>query len=600
MTVINEHILHRRHILLLVLIGIFVISVVAVTISLLIVSPASGVEDEYSGQKNVLFIVVDDLRPALGCYGDKKAITPNIDQLASKGIVFKNAYAQQALCAPSRTSFLTSRRPDSLHLYDTGSYWRESVGNFVTLPQHFKYHGYETISVGKIFHHGIVSNKTDDYPISWTEYPYRPSTMKDKMMAVCPTPDGERMNLICPVDIETQDEKTLPDIQNTDYAIQYLMNKTKGPNKNVPFFLGVGYYKPHIPFKFPKEYLDLYPIDSMDLAPNNTKPKNMPKISWNPWMDIRERDDVKELNISIPYGPVPDDFQREIRQGYYASLSYMDDQLGRLLKALEDSGYADHTTIVLLGDHGWSLGEHQEWSKYSNFEVSLKVPLIVYIPELMDEDKKRVPFHHNKVLEYVPTNKSGSAESSMLASKYTPKYQTEELVELVDLFPTLAEIAEIAVPPLCRVYSTTFCSEGLSFYPLIEHLVTDPWIDFNWKTATFSQYPRPSLSPKNNSDQPALKDIRYMGYSIRTTRFRYTEWVKFDKEKFKPDWPTIISRELYDHKQDPQEMNNVSDQDEYANLVIELSKKIKKGWRHAMPPGLFDGPLKHFHNEVNS
>ncbi|CAL1283124.1 unnamed protein product [Larinioides sclopetarius] len=536
MASINEHTLHRRQVLLLVLIGIFVISVVAVTISLLIVNPGSGNEDEYTGQKNILFIVVDDLRPALGCYGDQKAITPNIDQLASKGVLFKSAYAQQALCGPSRTSFLTSRRPDSLHLYDTGSYWREAVGNFVSLPQHFKYHGYETISVGKIFHHGIASNYTDDYPVSWTEYPYRPSTMKYKMKAVCTTPDG-----------------------------------------------------PH-----------LYPLDSMDLAPNNTIPPNMPKISWNPWMDIRERDDVKDLNISIPFGPIPDDFQRQIRQGYYASLSYMDDQLGRLLQALEDSGYADHTTIVLLGDHGWSLGEHQEWSKYSNFEVSLNVPLIVYVPELMDEEKKRVPFHHDKVLDYVPKNQSANTEPAMLAPKYSPKYQTDELVELVDLFPTLAEIADLAVPPLCRVYSTIFCSEGLSFYPLIEHLVTDPWIDFNWKTATFSQYPRPSLSPKNNSDQPELKDIRYMGYSIRTARFRYTEWVKFDKDKFKPDWPVIISRELYDHKQDPREMINVSDLDEYANMVIELSRKIKKGWRHAMPPGLFDSPVKQLDDEESS
>ncbi|GFT48249.1 iduronate 2-sulfatase [Nephila pilipes] len=592
MTAINQAVLHRRHVLLLVLVGIFVISVVGVTISILVVNPRSDLDDEYIGKKNVLFIVVDDLRPALGCYGDERAITPNIDQLASKGVIFKNAYAQQALCAPSRTSFLTSRRPDSLHLYDTGSYWRDSVGNFVTLPQHFKYHGYETISVGKVFHHGIVSNKTDDYPTSWTEYPYRPSTMKYKMKPVCPSPDGQQhMNLICPVDVTTQPEGTLPDIENTDYAIEYLKNKTKGPNKGTPFFLGVGYYKPHIPFKFPKEYLDLYPLDSMDLAPNNTIPSKMPKISWNPWTDIRERDDVKDQNISFPYGPIPDNFQLLIRQGYYASLSYMDDQLGRLLQALEDTGYAAHTTIVLLGDHGWSLGEHQEWSKYSNFEVSVNVPLIIYVPELMEE--KRVPFHHEKVLNFIrKRNQFSDEEPQKWRSLYKPKYQTTELVELVDIFPTLAEIANIAVPPLCRVFSTIFCSEGLSFYPLIEHLVLDPWVDFSWKTATFSQYPRPTLAPSNISDQPALKDIKYMGYSIRTARFRYTEWVKFNKDRFKPDWPVIISRELYDHMYDPNEMNNVSDLDEYANMVIELSKKIKKGWRHAMPPGLFDGPTK--------
>ncbi|GIX89038.1 iduronate 2-sulfatase [Caerostris extrusa] len=592
MAAINEHVLYRRHVLLLVFVAIFVISIALVAISLLVISPKPDDEEQYFGRKNVLFIVVDDLRPALACYGDKKAITPNIDQLASKGALFKSAYAQQALCAPSRTSFLTSRRPDSLHLYDRGSYWRDTVGNFYTLPQHFKDHGYETISVGKVFHHGMVSNNTDDYPYSWTEYPYRPSTMEYKMKPVCPSLDGElHMNLVCPVDVASQPEGTLPDIQNTDYAIEYLRNKTKGGNKNTPFFLGVGYYKPHIPLKFPKEYLDLYPIDEMDLAPNNTIPSKLPKISWNPWTDIRERDDVKDLNVSFPYGRIPEDFQKLIRQGYYASLSYMDDQVGRLLQVLEDTGYADHTTIVLLGDHGWSLGEHQEWSKYSNFEVAVKVPLIVYIPEYMEDDK-RTPFHYDKVLNYVHKSSGNETEESPVPPTYTPKYQTDELVELVDLFPTLAEIVDIAIPPLCRVYSTIFCSEGLSFYPLIEHLITDPWVDFSWKTATFSQYPRPSLSPRNDSDQPALKDIKYMGYSIRTARFRYTEWVKFDKQHFKPDWPVIISRELYDHKYDNSEMNNVSDNDEYANMVIELSKKIKKGWRHAMPPGMFDSPRK--------
>lgn len=248
------------------------------------------------------------------------------------------------------------------------------------------------------------------------------------------------------------------------------------------------------------------------------------------------------------------------------------------------------TCVLYLG---WSLGEHQEFSKYSNFEVSVRVPLIVYIPDVM-EKKTRTPFRYESVLQY--TSKPNNSTSATVRKTYvphTPKYETEELVELVDLFPTLAETVNIAVPPLCKIYPSTFCSEGISFYPIIDHLVTDPWIGFSWKTAVFSQYPRPSLRPQINSDQPALKDIKYMGYSIRTARFRYTEWIKFDNRHFKPDWAVIISRELYDHAHDPLEVNNVSDEEEYSNLVIELSKRNKRGWRHEMPPGIFDSPPRY-------
>ncbi|KFM76084.1 Iduronate 2-sulfatase, partial [Stegodyphus mimosarum] len=599
---VDERVLYHRHILLSVLVGVFVISVVGVCISIIIISPPREEEEEFSGRKNVLFIVIDDLRPALGCYGDEKAVTPNIDQLASKSVLFKNAYTQQAHCASSRTSFLTSRRPDSLHLYDDGSYWRESVGDFMTLPQHLKDHGYETISMGKIFEHGIVSNWTDDFPNSWSEYPFRPLTFDKEMEPACNTTDGKRMNLVCPVDLNDEDVGTLPDIEITQQAVNYLKNRTKGPNKSSPFFLGVGYYKPHIPFKFPSQYLDLYPIESMDVALNNVVPKKLPKISWNPWMDIRQLDDIKNLSINFPYGPLPESYQKLIRQGYYASVSYIDDQVGQLLEALEESGYASQTVVVLLGDSGWALGEHQEWSKYSNFEVALRVPLLVFVPGLTYDTDEKKPF------KYIPVMGSMHLKSSAISktngnitySPFSPKYVTEEFVELVDIYPTIAEIIGIAVPPLCKVYSTPFCSEGISFYPLIDHLTFDPWVEFSWKTAAFSQCPRPSLVAQNNSDNPSREHIRFMGYSVRTAHFRYTEWVRFDARNFKPDWPVIISRELYDYRHDPFEINNLCDEDNYANTVIELSRMIKKGWRHAMPPGSFDSPASVGHSRFRS
>ena len=162
-----------------------------------------------------------------------------------------------------------------------------------------------------------------------------------------------------------------------------------------------------------------------------------------------------------------------------------------------------------------------------------------------------------------------------------------DFIELVDIFPTLSQIANIAIPPFCGANITEFCCEGNSFYPVIEHMVFDPepWIPFSWKTAAFNQYPRPSLTPVNNSDRPLLKDIEIMGYSIRTNEYRYTEWVAFDNQNLKPDWPLIISRELYSHINDSFETENLCDEDAYANTVIELSRRIKKGWHYEMPPG---------------
>uniref|UniRef100_G1RST8 Iduronate 2-sulfatase n=1 Tax=Nomascus leucogenys TaxID=61853 RepID=G1RST8_NOMLE len=281
---------------------------------------------------NVLLIIVDDLRPSLGCYGDKLVRSPNIDQLASHSLLFQNAFAQQAVCAPSRVSFLTGRRPDTTRLYDFNSYWRVHAGNFSTIPQYFKENGYVTMSVGKVFHPGISSNHTDDSP-------YRP--------------DGElHANLLCPVDVLDVPEGTLPDKQSTEQAIQ-LLEKMK--TSASPFFLAVGYHKPHIPFRYPKEFQKLYPLENITLAPDPEVPDGLPPVAYNPWMDIRQREDVQALNISVPYGPIPVDFQRKIRQSYFASVSYLDTQVGRLLSALDDLQLANSTIIAFTSDHGFLM-----------------------------------------------------------------------------------------------------------------------------------------------------------------------------------------------------------------------------------------------------
>lgn len=570
------------------------------------------------GKPNVLFIVVDDLRPSLGCYGEKYMVTPNIDNLAKHSVLFENAYVQQALCGPSRVSFLTSRRPDTTHLYDFYSYWRIAAGNFTTLPQHFKENGYHTASVGKVFHPGKSSNFTDDYPYSWSVPAYHPSTQKYKMAKVCPGIDGKlHMNLVCPVDVGKMPEKTLPDIQSTQYAIEYLRNMSQ--HRDQPFFLAVGYHKPHIPLKFPKQYLDIYPLHKVPKVIDPFYPSKLPAVAWNPWTDIREREDVKSLNLSFPYGPVPENFSQLIRQSYFAATSYMDDQVGLLLSTLENEGFANNTIIVFVGDHGWSLGEHQEWSKYSNFEVSTRVPLMFYVPgvtapeghrlfphfsPLKQQDQLKTalsehPLHYNKIQNI--TRNSLKTDPPVFHNR-----TTSALSELVDIFPTVADLAGIPVPGRCPKNSAgiILCTEGSSlvqvifnvsasiyqyknevYYKSVSKLNGKNSSGHNFiphlKKAVFSQYPRPSDVPVANSDKPKLRDISIMGYSMRTKDYRYIEWVTFNHSSFKMDWSEIHARELYSHAQDSLEDSNLAGLKQYQAVVDTLSKLLHQGWRHA-------------------
>jgi iduronate 2-sulfatase len=296
---------------------------------------------------NVVLIMLDDFRGGIYALGDKLASTPNMDALVDKSYYFSNIYAQQALCAPSRNSMLTSRRPDTLKTYNFQHYWRTFAGNFTTLPQYFKANGYRTESIGKIFHHGPSSNKTDDYPYSWSNPVFIPSTQEYRNKPVCNSEDGEvRRNLLCPVVVDFQPEQTLPDVQSTEKAREFLsMHHTE------PFFLAVGFYKPHIPFKFPIDYLRRHNLNNF--RKDMLRPFDIPLVAWNPYNDLRAREDVKALNISFPFGPIQSEFAAKIRQHYYAAVSYVDDLVGEILKSVNFS----NTIVVLTSDHGWSLGE---------------------------------------------------------------------------------------------------------------------------------------------------------------------------------------------------------------------------------------------------
>lgn len=511
----------------------------------------------YGGKRNIVFVIIDDLRPALGCYGDENAYTPNIDNFARKSYVFKSAYCQQALCAPSRNSLLTSRRPDTLRLYDFYNYWRNFSGNFTTLPQFFKENGYETMSIGKVFHPGAASNWNDDMPYSWSKTPYHPPTEKYKEAHVCGNESSKlARNLVCPVTVEEQPGKSLPDIQSLQRARLFLKDK-----HDKPFFLGVGFHKPHIPLKFPREYLDFHPIKSVILPAYRWHPPLMPDIAWNPWTDVRNRDDIVALNLTFPFGLMPDYYAKIIRQSYYASVTYIDDLFGQLMKDLELLQLLDNTIIVLVGDHGWSLGEHGEWAKYSNFEESVRVPLIIYIPDLT-------------------TNPLYYSQNDAIQNAHGHK-EIWELVELVDIFPTLAEISGIEpIPSICVPNSTQqLCTEGISLLPIIQKTA------IQWKTGAFSQYPRPGRFPSRhpNSDKPRLSQIMYMGYSLRTARHRFTEWVHFNKKTFTPDWEKVVDEELYDHVLDPNENLNLADRPQLSDLIKLLKVQLHSGWRESLP-----------------
>ena len=462
-------------------------------------------------RRNVLFIAVDDLRPQLGCYGHAQMISPNLDRLGASGTVFRRTYCQQAVCAPSRASLLSGCRPDTTRIYELRTLLRATMPDVVTLPQLFKEHGYQSISLGKIYHHG----KRDD-PQGWSEDPWGapnafPGCVTEEKLAILQrlrdeAPDQQTRSRIRGPATEAGDlpDDAYADGKLTDRAIETLQ-RVKGE----PFFLGVGYYKPHLAFACPKRYWDLYPSGEINLADNPFRPKGAPDIALHNWGELRAYHDIPRQ------GPLSDEQARELVHGYYACTSFIDAQVGRLMDELEQLGLRDNTVIAIWGDHGWNLGEHGLWCKHCNYETSVHSPLIV------------------------------SAPGQKAAGQ-----PTDALTEFVDIYPTLAELCGLPLPDHL---------EGTSLVPLMDDPATP------WKRAAFSQYPRGG---------------NVMGYSMRTDRYRYTEWLRGGEQ--------VVARELYDHQEDPGENVNVAEAPQNAETVKELSKWVHDGWQASRPPG--DGP----------
>lgn len=492
-------------------------------------------------KKNVLFLVADDMRPQIGAYDGSdfpspispKMHTPNLDKLASKSLLLKRAYVQLALCAPSRTSFLTGRRPDTTHIYDLFTYWRKSGGNFTTLPQYFKQNGYHTVSLGKIFHTGSSSGYDD--PISWSEPTWHAPSNRSFWDSL------GREHSWFPVSSSMKAEHgLLPDEQAAKYAIETLRRlKNDVTTTGQPFFLAVGFRKPHLPFIAPQEFFDLYPYSDIRLPDNGYAPWYMPNIAWSRNTEISHNyRDLVSLNVDDKINSTrPDSVVLSLRRAYYAATSFTDNLIGRVLDELDTLGLSDNTVVSFLGDHGFHLGEHAEWCKWTNFEIATHAPLMIHAPGITDKG-----------------------------------IITDALIEFVDVFPTLVDLAGLPQIRICPVNSSIIevCTEGLSMVPLMENP------NRQWKPRVFSQIPRGGGV--------------FMGYSMRTNRYRYAEWVrfsgttKFGPPTYLPNWLVKRGVELYDHYWDPEENINQAYNPDFEPLVKELSDNLHKGWRNAFPP----------------
>ncbi|MBL8232000.1 MAG: sulfatase [Bryobacterales bacterium] len=417
---------------------------------------------------NVLYVVSDDLTStALGCYGHPLVKSPNIDSLARNGTRFDRAYCQYALCAPSRASFLTGLRPDTTRVLTNGPDFRDFIPNHVTMPQLFKNNGYQSIREGKMYHMGVPTTVGTDRwqdAASWTHNGSpqgKEHRSKGEGRNLTPqVGEGGAMNYI-----RTPDASEQADFDAANRAIAHLEK-----HRNDPFFLGLGFVRPHVPLVAPDKYFDLYPLSRIRIAKNPANdlddiPAIVPKV-------IGERAHHMGMNA---------DQQMEGLRAYYASISFMDDQLGRVLKVLDQLKMRDNTLIVFQSDHGWHLGEHTFWQKRSLMEESAKVPLIVSAPGRKG---------HGQVCR--------------------------SLVELVDVYPTVAELTGLKPPENLH---------GKSLVPLLDDARKDH------KATAHTQLNVPQVR----------------GRTVRTEHFRYIHWRTPSGE---------IAEELYDHRKDPREFTN--------------------------------------------
>lgn len=515
----------------------------------------------YAADKpNVLFIAVDDLRPELGCYGSPLARTPHLDTLAGNGLLFSRAYCQQAICGPSRASLMTGARPESIRVIHNNAYFRELNPDIVTLPQHFRANGYETVYCGKIFH-----GRMTDEERSWSRKPAwgRVSFTRPKLPGGYALPENQaaikknraRMiakyggqaawGLIHGPAYECADvpDQAYMDGYNTDLAIATMKEMLGKGGK--PFFLALGFYKPHLNFIAPKRYWDLYDPAKISPAENAHAPEDGAAMGLHASFELRTRHGIPKS------GPIGPELARTLRHAYLACTSYVDAQIGRMIDAVEEAGIRDNTIIVVWGDHGWHLGDMGIWGKATNYEIATRVPLIIWTPGMPEKNRGRT---------------------------------TDALVELIDLYPSLCDLAGISLPPHL---------EGRSFKPLLR----DPACP--WKKAAFSQYPNPALREwAGNPLSPGMRETFFgplirevevrianqqkgrwdrdffenhlMGYAMRTERYRLVVW----RDRRRPEADPFFV-ELFDCRADPGETRNIAGKN--PQLTARLLAEFKAG-----------------------
>ena len=450
--------------------------------------PQTIISQEQTKKQNILFISIDDFRPKISSYGETKMITPNIDKLASEGLQFNNAYTNIAVCGASRASLMTGIRPSLNRFNDFSTRAQVDTPQAISLNQLFMDNGYETISYGKIYHH------SDDFQQHWSE--------KDKGQIQSDFQDPKSIERVNNAEKGEYGNKNLtyeyPDVD--DYAYNDGKITKKAVNKlkllketNQPFFMAVGYVSPHLPFIQPKKYWDMYDHDSIQLADNSYQPENSPFIAIEAQHNSAE---LRKNYLDIPaQGKLDDDLARNLIHGYYASVSYMDALIGELIKELDDLGLRDNTTIILWSDHGYFLGEHGFWCKHSTFHEAVKIPFIMSSP--------------------------GYAKNQI----------TDSFTELVDVYPTLCELANITPPTYIH---------GKSLTPVL----------------------------KNPSIQ--LKDEIYTRYkqgeAVIDANYSYTEFYR---------GKTYVGNMMYDMKTDLKQNIDISKTPANAKLVKMYSQKLK-------------------------
>ena len=456
---------------------------VTVAVVMSLAQPALAQQER---RPNVLLIMADDLNNDIGTYGHPVVKTPNIDRLASRGVRFDRAYTQFPLCSPSRVSLLTGLRPDTTRVQDLVTDFRNVLPDVQTLPQMFRRNGYLTARVGKIYHYGnpgqIGTSGLDD-PASWDVFVNPRGIDKDEESQLTNLTPARQLGSAL-----AYYASPAPDEAHTDGKVAAETIGLLEKNKDRPFFIGAGFYRPHCPFIAPRKYFDLYPLNKIPIPATAGDPLTDPLARW--------------FTTPAHWG-VGAEGQREAIRAYYASITFLDANVGRVLDALDRLKLTDNTIVIFMSDHGYFLGERGQWMKQSLFERSACTPLI------------------------------------MAGTGIAPKGNaTSRIVEFLDIYPTLADLARLPAPPGLH---------GRSLTPLLRN----PSVQ--WPHAALTQVQR------------GAPQATFLGYSVRTEQWRYTEW---DEGK--------RGVELDDQTKDPDEMQNLAADPKHRGTVSEMQTLLRK------------------------